>query len=458
MSVGYYITYNSLTVEYCNVSVDHSPRFTSAGSLESYDYSYRVSAWMRYTSTANMVTAIAAIRTALNTQKKDLVIYDTAGVTAYSFGASDCNGDGPYVKYSFPETAGNSFRLDMEFSGNVPPGGSGTDIVDDYSDDYSADATGRYTWTRTGTRRNSSAWTDQDDALDDADPAPSESTWEFVSKTGKLDEDLKKLEYTFVYQEFWEKQSAEWKESDYTINITRNGATDDITFSGTVKPSFAIGGAESLEDRAISWAEGKMPSGATITNIGTSLDKRAGSCAVSMTAIRATTGDLVEETYSDTTNSHTPFVIHRPLNGGTPKADICGAPIIERHVRGRLVGLTGYPDASIPDDAWDSEKTKENPQMTVSGGILFPMSYSYSVYLNVDMNSGGGGGGGGAGGGGIGGGGQPAGGGGLSVKLDDLWNGGLINAVAGGIAGTRKNFATKGLINSAAGGLARVVR
>jgi len=442
MSVGYYITYNSLTIEYCNINVDHSPRFTSAGSLESYDYSYRVSAWMRYSSTSTMVTGIAAIRTALNTPKKDLVIYDTAGVTAYSFGATDCNGDGPYVKYSFPETAGNSFRLDMEFSGNVPPGGSGTGIVDDYSDDYSADATGRYTWTRTGTRRNSSAWTDQDDALDDADPDPSASTWEFVSKTGKLDKDLKKLEYTFVYQEFWEKQSAEWKESNYSISVNRTGLLDELTLSGSVSPTFLIGGAESLESRAISWAEGKVPNGYIITQKNTSLDKRAGSCSVSLTGIKAgpqSSGGVVEISETNTTNSHTPFVIHRPMNGDTPKADIVGADIIERRVSGRQVGLGGYPDistSSFPSEAWDKEITREEPQTTEGGRVLWPISYSYSVYVNVKMNRGhrhndGGGGG------GIGGGGQPAGSGDSGsggVSLSDLWGGGLVKAVAGGLA------------------------
>lgn len=442
MSVGYYITWAGQTIEYCTVTVDHKPRYTSAGSLESYDYTYKISAWMRYSSTSDMVTAIGTIRTALNTGGGTLKIYDTAGTTAYSFAPSDCNGDGPYASYSFAETAGNSFRLEMEFTGNVPPTGSG-ETVDDYSDDYSADATGQYTWTRAGTLRNSSAWTDQADALADADPAPSASIWELVSKTGQLDEDLKKLEYTFVYQQYWEKQSSEWKESRYDININRTGMVDEITLTGTVSPAYAIGAAESLEERAITWAKGKLPSKTVVTQISTSLDKRGGACSVTLSGIRPgeqSVDNLVEISETRTTSGRVPFVIHRPLNGGNPKPDILGKAVEEQHISGRRVGLGKYPSMPDMSSFWEYEKTYEDPSVTESGDTLYPISYSYTIYTNLKVENAGAGGmiGGGAGGNGIGGGGQPAGGGRNVVTFGDIGGfttGGLVQGAVGGLFG-----------------------
>jgi len=430
MASGMYASYNSYTFDHCEVSVTHSPKYSKGGALESYDVDYSIASWIKCTTSAAQKTAVDAIRAALGEGGQTLTIKNegATGTTVYSFGASDCNGHGPFVSYQFPDragTVGNNFWVSFSVSGNTPPEGSGDTLTDEYNDNYQSDATKRLQWTRSGTQRVSTAWEDQDAAFSSTLPSYDSSTWELVSRSGKLDEDKKVFEYSYTFTEKWEDLPAQFAVCNYTTSRSRRGMKDEVSFNASVKPNFdTYSSIDALEEDAIAWAKSKFPKDAEISTISSSPSNRNGECSISIVGVAAPKGNRIEFTETKSRSFRTPHVIHNPMKGDeAPWGVTTGAEVKLTNVSGRMVGLTDYPSPpTFPMDAWNATTAYEHPYEGPEGNLLFAVSYSYTTYENIDLAPASGGpGAGGGGGGGASGRKKPSGGrGGNKIKMGDI--------------------------------------
>lgn len=403
---GMQAIYNGYTLE--NVELEtfsKEPQFTEAGTLESYNVTITVKGYVKNATAAAHAVSTTAIALALEKPKQDFYLKDAEGTpnTLYSLTPAMClSGSGPVLKYEISDGNGFNFWLTITATGNIPPGGSGSTLVDDYKDRYTKDSTGIRTWTRTGTMRNSSAWADEAAAFTSTDPAPSASLWEFVDSDGELDSDKKLFEYSFTYQQFWKKRPSYFKKFGYTVSTSEDGRRKDIHLSATVAPEFISSGQENtdLEKQARDWARDEIPDDAIIRTIESSVSPRTGECTVGIHAIAAYNGDVIEWTQSVNRQGEVPYVIHVPLDGSAPWTVFTGGKVEETSVSGRIVGLRSYHDGDIPKplNAYGWSTTRHDPELGPDGNLVYAVDYSYRVPENIDVGGGGdsGGSGGGA--------------------------------------------------------------
>ena len=373
MASGCYASYNSLTLDYVQPTINQDPVLDTDGALTHYAKTISFRAFFSYATYAAWNTGRNAIDTALKVDGQTLTITDPSSNTLWSFGASDCIGDGPIVKYSYVDSHGYTFWVNVEVTGGIPPGGSGTTVTT-YEDKYAYNKLDRVTYTRTGTMRSSTAYASSDAAMTASDPSPG-STWEYVSKEGTLDKDAKELKYTWVYIEAYETLPSEFASLEYTLSHTQDGKRKDVTLSASAGVDFDGANVDGLRDKLRDWGKGKLPDGARISALSTTLDKRNGSCTLDIAATAPVSGDIVASTQTSTIDRTEDFVIRRRLGGGGSWKQRTGDPITVERISGTAVGLTGYPPGLQGD--WDRlSNTKGAPTSGPEGQLLYPISYS----------------------------------------------------------------------------------
>lgn len=376
---GGYAKYNGYEFDYVKLTVNSEP-VMQGSAVTRYNRTYTFFTVVKCATYALFAAARVAIAAALEEPGKTLTIYDVAGTpnATWSFAATDCVGDGPIVSYSIPLIRGYNFDLEVTVKGGVPPQGGATP-TDIYTDEYAQDIQERQVRTRSGTRRVTTAFSGIETALDGVDPSPG-ANWEYVDRRGTFDKAKKQLDYTYIYREWFEKIPAGFKDVDYAIDTQRNGRRKDIAFNATAKIDHkARGTISALPERLEQWGRGKMPEGAEILEIGSNLDKRNGSCSLSITAVAPVTDDTVEWTETVTeTRSMDVVMLKRLGGGGTWKQEV-GDPDYTITANGRKVGLHEYPAVRHSGD--ESSKSQESPYKGPDGELLYAVTYSNAYVI-----------------------------------------------------------------------------
>ena len=452
-----YATYAGTTFSTITWTERHDPVIES-GATTGYTRTYAFSSRFLYANYSAYSTGIAAVTTSLTTPAGTLLIKDPSDNQLRSFAASDCADDGPHVKFSIRDVLGYGFWVDVEISGGLPPAGSGT-TVDQYEDKWEFDTQGAGTYTRTGTKRSSTAYTSIAAALTAAAPSP-DNTWELDAKDGTLDEDMKELKYAFRYKQYFETIPSAFKEFSYSMSHGRDGRKDDIRLTASGGVDYANKSSiESMAETLESWAKGKIPKDAKISSISPVENKRDGTCSITIEAVAGIGGDVLEEGESRTTTRNADYVIRKRAGGGGAWIVDLGDRDDVYEVSGYKIGLNNYPAVSVSGRS--QRETYHDPVKGPDGELIYRVDYSYSTPLvgagfggGQNAQGGGGGGGGGAAGGGTSGSVPTGTGGGFGVNNGSnggLWGnqsgfstGGLVSGAAGGISGTRSGFATFG--------------
>lgn len=441
--------YNGTTLD-CVTWTESFEPVIEEGALIRYQRSFTFSGRLLYSNYSAYSTGIAAVVTSYSTAGQTLTIVDPSSNTMRSFGASDCVDDGPHCTFEFRDPLGYGFWVDVTCTGGVAPAGSGT-IADTYEDRYSYDEQNVCTLTRTGTRRVTTAITDVPAALDAVDPDPGDG-WELTGREGTLDEDAKELSYSITYREVFEEVPSGFKTFEYSLSTAKDGYQHAITLSASGGIDMNNkGDIENMADTLESWAKGKIPDGAKITSITPVEDKRAGTCSITVSAISAVAGDVVEASEQRTTTKNADYVIRKRAGGGGSWIVDLGDADEVYSVSGHKVGLSAYPKVSVTGRS--RSETYSDPVKGPDGEMLYRVDYSYSTPLVGGGPSGGnavGGGGAGAGAGSSGGssgGAQPPRGTGAGFTIGNVsgFSSGAISGAVGNIAGERSGFASFGL-------------
>jgi len=345
---------------------------------------------------------MTALKSAMTTPGQTLKVYDSAANEMISFANSDCIGDGPDLRFEIRDAHGYGFYVDVEVTGGVEPSGGAGTPVDTYKDKYECDQQGRYTYTRSGTQRVTSAYSDIDAALELVDPDPS-GDWEYVSKDGELDEDGKMLTYEWKYIEYFEKKPTQFASLVYSISHSKDGRADEILFTASAGIEKEGGDIDGLPDALYDWGKEQLPEDAQIIEYTPVLDKRNGQCSITIRAAATISGDYYEFSETRSISRNNMFVLRGKLGGGGMWKQKVGDPVTTQTVSARIVGLNGYPPIPSPWDHLDYSYI--SPHKGPEGDLLFPIVYSNEKILISDTPMGPGGSGPGGGGGGAGGGG-----------------------------------------------------
>jgi hypothetical protein len=386
--------YGTQVFDYTHLTT-RSAAVMAGSAVERYDREYEFTSHFTYATIGAYQTGRAAIQTALETPGSDFSYQDPSDNAIEELAAADCIGDGPIPQYEIMNEHGLTFDVHVVIRGGVEPQGGGGTPTDTYEDRYRAGQNGRWTWTRTGTLRSSTAFDDQDDAEDTADPSPSASSWEFVQKEIKLDEDKKGVNYIFEYVEPFERLPGNLKSWDYQISESKNGLRNDITITGTGGVGYDGKKVDGLPATVIKEAKTKLPKGAKVSNISTRLDKRNGTCSFTLTAVKAEGGDLVEFEMVSTTRKDEDYRIIKRLGGGGHWTQKMGDDDIVQIKRGYKIGLKGYP--SVSEFGQHIQTDKHSPFEGPDGKMLYRIDF-YGEKRGAKGPAGGGGGGGGGGG------------------------------------------------------------
>ena len=398
MGSGQYLNYNSYDFSYVSESVAYEPVMES-GALVGYNFRLTIKSPFVLGTHAAWSTAKTAIIGALKVPKQTITIKDAAANTRWTIAATDFVGDdGPYVRFDIEPIGKWAFYINAEFYGEIPPTGSGT-ISDSYTDTWDVDIQNRKTYTRAGTQYVATAYTDIDAALDAVDPAPG-GEWEYLDKSGTLEEDSKKLSYTWKYIERFEERPGAFADLEYTITTEAAKEQDEVSLTATGKVDID-GDVDGLETAMKEWAKGKLPKNAVVSApISTRLDKRNGSCAISLRAVTPKSGNVIytEETTSETRTQD--YVARKRLGGGGGWKQKIGDPDLVITGSGRKVGVKNWPDVQHSGDV--SSQRQLPPFKGEGGTVLYPVEYTYEYRViggnSTGLGTGGAGSGGGSGG------------------------------------------------------------
>lgn len=402
---GHYGTYNGFDLDWLDYNIEHSPVY-SEGVVVRYDKKIKFATKVQYddyTAYSHATTGAAKLLEALMTPGKDFTIKDGDGNTVWDLTASDCIGDGPTVVPTIRDQVRYSFWMDIEVTGGVEPeGGSGTP-VDTYSDSYTWDKQYRKTFTRNGTRRTTTAWDDEDAALEAVKPSPS-GNWEYLSRSGELDEDGKTLTYTYRFIEYFKQLPSQFANLTMSLQEQKNGLANVFTFACSAGSEHGKGSGN-LKDELVSWAREQIPENGKLATINSSYNERDGQCSVTLSGTSPVAGDIVAKGETITEERRADIKIHKRLGGNGWWLQTIGDEDVTRRSEGYKVGLSGYP--TVRQSGPNSSVTRHPPEYGPDGQLLFRVSYVHEYFEGPGTaGSGGEGGGGGSGGPGGGGGGS----------------------------------------------------
>ena len=392
---GCYATYNGVDFSYVALETDWKEK-TVDGAVERYVCAMKFTSHFSYANVAAFVAGKAAIFAALSTPGQDFTVTDPNG-TRDSILAVDVLGDGPIARYKIKNELGYTFDIEVEVSGDYEPsGGSGTP-VDTYTDTYDYNVQLQRTYTRRGTQRVTTAYSNEKTALDGVDPTPGDG-WHLLKRRGEFDEDMKGLKYEYMYIQVFENIPSDFKEVQYSVQRSHSGQSDEISVSGTVYVEYARDvSAKDLEDKAVAFARGKMPENAVITNISATANPVGGSCSFTVSGIApAGGGDVIESSVSVTTARRKGFVQRYLLGGGGSWKQKTTDDIITISCEGSIVGLHGTPRVSEGGDV--SSIRVHDPRVGPDGKYYYQVDYTSTIEM-TDTEGVGGGTGGGRGGG-----------------------------------------------------------
>lgn len=399
---GHYGTYNGFDLSWLDYTISHMPIY-SEGVVVRYDKVIRFSTHIKYATWAaynHGTTGAAKLIAALNTPGQDFTIKDQSANTLWDFTAADCIGDGPTVKATVRDQVRYNFFLDIEITGGVEPeGGSGTP-VDTYTDRYSWDKQYRKTWTRSGTRRVTTAWSDDDAALEAVKPSGL-ANWEYLDRDGELDEEGKTLTYNYRFIEYFKKLPSQFADLTMALQEQRNGLANVFAFVASAGIEHGKG-VNTLKDAFIKWAKAQIPKNGKISDINSNFNERDGQCSVTISGTAPITGDIVAKGETITEERRADIKVHKRLGGGGMWIQTIGDEDVIRRAEGFIVGLNSHP--AHKQSGPNSRVVRHPPEYGPDGPLLYRVSYMHEYIEGAGTIGSPGGGGAGPGGGGAGGG------------------------------------------------------
>jgi len=431
-------TYNSYTLNDISWTGSLTKVTGKNDEVVNYRKAVQISALVLCASASAQSTAIAAVQTAFTKNGKDLTIGDGSS-TLFSLTAALCKGGGPTVDYEIPKDerkVGFNFPVVVAFEGLIDPiipDGSPTNVLaDDTTTRYGMNKQGLITRVKRGKIRVASGQ-DVNDFRDTVDPGTSTdafmsaetsfSGYTRVSSSWQPDEDGESAEYEFTDEGYWEEPISDLKDYDLRVNEASDGLQKTITISGTAAGDSTVK-PDDLPDRVDELAREQLPEGAKILTKRIDLNRTKCSASFSFEAQAPIGDDVIERTHRISRRTVGQIVFHPYAGAEGGVKQTLGSAFLYATESGRLVGLNSAP---TPPDPSVSSMTliaatadEEDPVEGVDGKLRYVVTYSYEYQ---DIRGGWGGSGGGSSGSGF------------STE-------GLINGIAGGLAGDRTSFAS----------------